>query len=244
MRDANIPLAAWLTYWGAIRRYHRYRVEGLERLEGRRAMLLVGYHGRPIAYDLCMLSVSFYERFGYLPHGIAHRAVDTNRLMRWVCDGLGFVSGDGAVIAAAVARGEHIVVQPGGVREGCRSFRHAYEVDWGRRTGFIRLALRYDLPVVPIAAHGIDAGYIGLNDGYRWGKRLHMPAGLPLWIGIGVAGLWPVSPPFPVRITQYIGEPIDLCDAGPLDPEDPEALRAAQQRVACAVQGILDRVTP
>jgi 1-acyl-sn-glycerol-3-phosphate acyltransferase len=238
----NPPLAVWLAWWGAMRRYHRYRVEGLERLDSRRSMLIVGYHGRPIAYDLCMLSVTFYERFGYMPHGIAHRAVDSSPLLRWICDGLGFVSGDGDVIAAAVARGEHVVVQPGGAREGCRSVLHTHEVDWGDRTGFIRLALRYGLPVVPVAARGIDRGYVGLNDGYRWGRRLRMPAGLPFWIGLGALGPWPLSPPFPVRITQYIGEPIDLCDAGPIDPGDPAALLAAQRRVARAVQAILDRV--
>ena len=242
MAELNIPLHAWLAYWRAMRSYHRYRVVGLEKLAGESAMLLVGYHGRPVAYDMCMLSVSFYERFGYMPHGIAHRAVETNGLMRWVCQGLGFVSGDSEVLADAVARGEHIAVQPGGTREGCRSFRHRYEVDWGNRTGFVRLALRYGLPIVPIAARGIDDGYIGLNNGDLWGRRLGVPAGLPLWLGVGVAGAWPFSLPFPVRITQYIGDPIDLSDRGMIDEGDASALMAAQQRIAGAVQELVELV--
>lgn len=235
----NLPLLAWLTFWRGMQTYHRYRVHGIEKLDGRRAMLLVAYHGRPIAHDQCMLSVSLYDRLGYMVHGVTHHAVRTNRLMRWVTDGLGFVTQDGPEVAAAVAAGEHIAVQPGGTREGCRSFRHRYELDWGNRTGFIRMALRHRLPIVPIAAHGVDDCYFGLNDGYRWGKRLGVPAGLPAWLGLGVGGLWPAALPLPVRITTVIGDPIELEDQGAIDPADDAALLRAQRRVASAVRELL-----
>jgi hypothetical protein len=204
------------------------------------ACLLVGYHGRPIAYDLCMLTVTLYERLGYLPHGVVHGAVESNALMRWVTDGLGFVTGDGEAIENAVARGEHILVQPGGTREGCRSFRHRYEVDWGERTGYLELAIRHGLPIIPIAARGIDDGYIGFNDGYALGKRLGVPYRLPVWIGLGFWGLWPLSPPLPVKITQVVGEPIDVAAEGPIDLGDRARLLALHRRVVGAVQALLD----
>jgi 1-acyl-sn-glycerol-3-phosphate acyltransferase len=131
-------------------------------------------------------------------------------------------------------------VQPGGTREGCRSSLHRYEVAWGDRTGYLRLALRYGLPVVPVAASGVDDTYLALNDGYALGKRLRVPARLPLWLGIGPLGLWPLSPPFPVKIVQHIGEPIDLAREGPVDPGDREALLALHRKVARAVQDLLD----
>ena len=239
----SVPLRAWLGLFGAMRAYHRYEIEGLSRLLTlRRPALLVGYHGRPIAYDLCMLGVTLHERLGYMPHGIVHGAVDQQPVMKWVADGLGFVTGDGPRVAEAVARGEHLCVQPGGTREGCRSFRHRYEVDWGERTGYLALALRYRLPIVPIAASGIDDGYIGLNDGYALGKRLGAPGRLPVWVGIGLWGVFPFSPPLPVKITQRIGEPIDLeLEAdGPVDPEDKRALARLHGRVKGAVQALLD----
>jgi 1-acyl-sn-glycerol-3-phosphate acyltransferase len=238
---ANVPLAAWLATFRAMRVYHRYEVAGLEHLDGRGACLLVGYHGRPVAYDLCMLTVSLYDRLGYLPHGVVHGAVRSNALMQWVSDGLGFVTGDDEAVARAVARGEHILVQPGGTREGCRSFRHRYRVDWGERTGYLRLALRHRLPIVPVAAAGVDDGYIGLNDGYALGKRLGVPHRLPLWFGLGLTGLWPFSPPFPVKIRQVIGEPIDPSAVGRVDPDDRGTLLELHRRVAGAVQALLDR---
>jgi hypothetical protein len=237
----NVPLAAWLAGFRAARVYHRYEVQGLDRLLGREPCLIVGYHGRPIAYDLCMLTVTLHERLGYLPHGVVHGAVESNALMRWVTDGLGFVTGDGEAMAAAVARGEHVLVQPGGTREGCRSFRHRYEVDWGDRTGYLKLALRHGLRVVPVAARGIDDGYIGFNDGYALGKRLGVPHRLPVWLGLGLWGPFPLSPPLPVKITQYVGEPIDVAAEGPIDPEDRPRVLALHRKVAGAVQALLDR---
>lgn len=233
----NVPLQTWLALFGAMRRYHRYEIVGLDRLLRRDACLLVGYHGKPVAYDLCMLTVTLHERLGYLPHGVVHGAVEHEPLMRWVASSLGFVTGDGLAVARAVARGEHILVQPGGTREGCRSSRHRYRVDWGDRTGYVRLALKHRLPIVPIAARGVDDGYIGFNDGYALGKLLGVPGRLPLWVGVGPCGLFPFSPPFPVKITQIVGEPIDL---GAVDPDDHARVLALHRRVAGAVQELLD----
>jgi 1-acyl-sn-glycerol-3-phosphate acyltransferase len=237
----GVPRWVWLKAWGALRAYHRFEVRGVERLDGIGPAMLVGYHGRPIAHDLCMLSVTLHERYGYVPHGVVHAAVERSRLMRWVSDDLGFVTGDGVAVDEAVRRGELLVVQPGGTREGCRSFRHRYRVDWGERTGYLRLALRHRLPIVPVAASGVDDAYFGLNDGYALGKRLRMPARLPVWAGVGIAGLWPLSPPFPVKIVQHVGEPIDLSGEAEAALADRDVLLSLHRRVAAAVQSLLDR---
>ncbi|MFT3769775.1 MAG: lysophospholipid acyltransferase family protein [Minicystis sp.] len=237
---SRLPEAGWLAFFRAARAYHRYEVRGLHHLEKPGAALIVGYHGRPIAYDLCMLTATIHERLGYLPHGIIHGYFGHQPILKWMIDGLGFVTGDGEDLAQAVARGEHILVQPGGTREGCRSFRHRYEVDWGDRTGYLRLALRYRLPIIPVAAMGIDDGYLGLNDGYALGRRLGVPHRIPVWIGLGPLGLRPISPPFPVKITQLVGQPIDPLAEGPVAEGDREALLRLHRKVAGAVQALMD----
>lgn len=235
---ARAARTAWLGAWRALMRYHRYEVRGFDELETGRSMLIVGYHGRPIAHDLCMLTVRVHDALGYLPHPIFHRGFARNAVLRAVLDGVGGVTGDDGSLAAAVARGEHIVVTPGGTREGCRPHTDRYRVDWGRRSGYLRLAMKYRLPLVPVAATGIDDMYIGLNHGDTAGRRAGLPHGLPLWLGVGPLGLWPASPPFPVKVTQYIGAPIEL---PPVDPRDREALGALHAHVTGAVQGLLDR---
>lgn len=237
----GLPLATWLAAFRLLRAWHRYEVRGLETLLRPGAKLIVAYHGRPMALDQCMLTVTLYERLGYLPHGIIHGYFGQNRLLRWWIDGLGFVTGDGPGLFEAVARGEHILVQPGGTREGCRSFRHRYQVNWGERLGYLRLAIRHGLPIVPVAGDGMDDAFIGLNDGYALGRRLRVPAGIPVWLGLGATGMWPLSLPLPVKMTQWVGEPIERHLGGRIDPSDREALVVLHQEVRDAVQALMDR---
>ena len=254
--DGRSPaaLAAWLLGWNALARWTRYSVDGLGPLLSDRACLIVGYHGRPFAWDLCMLTARLHAELGYLPHGIMHGGFGHGPLQRFI-DGLGFVTADGPELATAVARGEHIVVAPGGTREGCRR-GELYRVSWGERVGYLRLALRYDLPLVPVAASGVDQLYLGLNDGDAWGKRLRLPARLPFWLGVGPLGLWPLSPPFPRPVRQRVGQPLDVRKlvattaqlAGMSlswqdavdDPRARPILAAVHWRVQTEVQAILD----
>lgn len=222
--------------WRALARYHRYEVSGLGHLATGPA-LIVGYHGRPIAHDLCMLQVRVLDTYGHMPHAIFHRGFAENAFLRAVLDGSGGVIGDGDGIQEAVARGEHIVVTPGGTREGTRSSLHRHRVHWGGRTGYLKLALKYGLPMVPVASHGADNTYLGLNDGEATAKKYD--AKVPLWIGIGVGGLWPAALPFPCKIRQRIGAPIRL-PAG-LDPNDREALLVHHRHMVDTVQGLLDQ---
>jgi hypothetical protein len=223
-----------------MRRYHRYEVHGFAHLEAPGAALLVGYHGRGLAFDQCMLSVTIYERLGYLPHGFIH-AIAELPLLRRAFDGLGFVTADGPAIAEAVARGEHLMVQPGGIREACRGHRQRYRVEWSaRRTGYLRLALQYGLRIIPIAGAGVDGTYIGLNDGSALNARLGLPSQLPIWFALGL-GLWPFAAPLPVKITQLIGAPIDPAQEGVTDAGDEDGIRRLHFKVSAAVQALLDR---
>jgi 1-acyl-sn-glycerol-3-phosphate acyltransferase len=238
--DAAIA-GAWLTFWRAMQRYHRYQVEGFEHLAGRRAGLLVAYHARGYAVDMCLLSVDMHDRLGYFPHAIFHEGMGRLPGFRTVLRALGGVTGADRVLEEAVARGEHVIVLPGGGREAFRCAARRYRVDWGERLGYLRLALRLGVPLIPVASAGVDSLYLGLNDGYRLGKRLGVPFKLPLWLAPGATGLFPLSLPYPVRIRQLIGSPIDIAADGRLDPDDHHALHALHQRTMAHVQALLDR---
>jgi hypothetical protein len=230
----------WLAYWRFWAWYHRYTVDGLEQLDGPGAKLIVGYHGRPLAYDMCMLTVALHDRLGYLPHGVVHRGVETLPSLTRLAATLGFVTDDGPDLATAVARGEHVVVTPGAASEGCRSVLQRYRVSWGNHVGYVRLARRYGLPIVPVAAAGADDTYVGLVDAEALGRVLGVPRkwAWTLWVGLGPLGLYPFSPPFPVQLRQLVGAPIDPWDGG---GDDPEGILRVHRRVTRAVQDLLDR---
>ncbi len=233
----ELALRLWLAWGRLIQRYHRYEVHGLEHLEGPAPKLIVGYHGRGFAHDLIALNEVLYRRRGKIPRSVVHAAFQHGRL-RWFFDGLGALYGDSPELERAVQRGEHIIVAPGGAREANRSWRVRYRVDWGRRAGFIRLALKLKLPIVPVAAAGTDDTYIGVNDGYRLGKQLGLPYNKPLWVGVGPLGICPFSPPFPAKIIQLIGPPITLDPS--IDPSDRDATIEQSLYIQQVVQRLLD----
>lgn len=239
--EPGTAVRGWLAYWRYKALYHRYTVEGLDRLVNAPASLVVGYHGRPAAWDVCMLTVALYDRLGYLPHAVLNPSVDYFPGGRALLDALGFVAEDGDAVAEIVRRGEHLVVTPGAATEGSRTWMHRYRVKFGEHLGYLRLALRHRLPIVPVGSSGADDAYIGVVDGLKLAKLLGMPRGWSLWIGFGPFGVFPFSPAFPVRMRQIIGEPIEPWADGEVDPEDREALLRIHRRVTAAVQDLLDR---
>lgn len=238
---AKAARAAWLSYLAVMRRYHRYEVVGLERLTAPGAALITGYHGRLFALDLCMMQGLLFEQTGMVLHAIVNRSAGLLPFHDWLAEGMEYVDGDGPDLTRAITRGEKLIVTPGGTREGCRSFRTRYRVDWGDRRGYLRLAVKHRLPILPVAASGVDDTYFGMFDGYAWAKRLGLSTASPPWLALGPLGPVPLSPPFPVKIVQHIGEPIDLFAGREPAPADPEWLSAAHARVVSAVQGLLDR---
>lgn len=228
----NVALHAWLAAWRALARYHRYTVSGFEHIDRRDAVLIAGYHGRPIAFDLCMLSAHAHDRLGYLPHGIGHRDLGRPRWARaWLRD-LGALTGDDDALAEVVARGEHIIVAPGGIDEGMRHSSVRYRVDWGDHLGYLRLAARHRLPIVPAAASGVDDCFYGVDLRGALGTRS------PAWLGVGATGVFPLSLPWPAKIHQRLGAPIVL--PPDLDVTRRESLWPWHLRVTERVQALLD----
>jgi 1-acyl-sn-glycerol-3-phosphate acyltransferase len=225
--DPNGAVKVWLTIWRAYQRYHAYSVEGLDNLDSPPgAKLIVGYHGRPLAWDMCMLTVAIYERYGYLPHGIVHRSIDSVPPLGRLADALGFVTADGPEIKEAASKGEHIIVTPGGEREGMR-VGERNRVDWGDHMGYLELARTHGLAIVPVASSGADDAYWGIEKpewlverAERLVERYPKLKSLSwaTWIGVGPLGIFPFSPPFPVRMRQKIGKPMtDLFPEGMYD---------------------------
>lgn len=229
----------WRNWFSFARRYHRYSVKNMEVLHSEASYLVVGYHGRPVAYDMVMLLEEARDQ-GLPPHPIVHTLFDANPMFRRFQEDMGMVSGDSRELEQALARGEHIYVTPGGTREGSRPSWDRYRVDWGGRRGYLRLALKYGLKIVPAGGWGSDDCYVVPVNGYTLGKKINMPLRMPFFVGFGV-GLWPLAMPLPVRLTTVLGEPIDLLSEGPVDVEDRAQLDRLHTRVVDAVQAILDQ---
>jgi 1-acyl-sn-glycerol-3-phosphate acyltransferase len=129
-----------------------------------------------------------------------------------------------AVAPAANSFAEHIfesggsaLVYPGGDVEALRPWRDRNKIVFSGCKGFLKLAHRYNVKIVPVVATGGDDTLFVLNDGRRIAQLLRleklarvksMP--LPLSVPLGLA---PVPLPhfsLPAKIRIQVLEPIDL----------------------------------
>jgi 1-acyl-sn-glycerol-3-phosphate acyltransferase len=231
---ARLPLATFRF----LAQYFRFETQGFDLLATAEPSLIVGYHGGPWTYDLWMLGTRMHDELGYFPRACWHRAWWRVPGVRDVVAELGGLPGPptAADVRTIVARGQHLVLAPGGTREGLRPFWRTHAVDFGARRGYLRLAFAHGLPIVPVVATGLEATFVGLNDGHAFAKRMFGRDDVPAWVALGLGGVWPLALPFPVKIRQRIGAPIRLGEGVPSTDE----LEAAHARVTGTMQSMLD----
>ncbi len=237
-----IQTQAYHQYLRFLRIWHRFSVEGLDPiLEMPGSKLIVGYHGRGLPMDLGHVGLLIYEQKGYLPKTITHAVLHKIPGVRELFKAWGGIPGDGPEVNEALERGEMLILAPGGAREGLRTFRERYRVDWGHHRGYLKFALKHKLPIVPVASSGVDDRFIGLNNGHAIGKALNLPDAFPLWVGIGVGGIFPFALPLPAKIHTIVGEPIHLEEHSSHSPGSKEHLDELHDYVTGRVQALLDR---
>lgn len=141
----------------------------------------------------------------------------------------------------ALARRAGVLVFPGGDLDACKPYRRRYEIDFGARRGFIRLAIRTGVPIVPVVSVGAHQSLYIWSDGRKLAELLGLPRrvrsnvapiGFALPWGIVVGVPYPHLPP-PVKIHTRICSAIDL-GLPPESASDPAAVETAYERV-CGV---------
>ena len=187
---------------GALARYHRHQVVGMDRIPDDGPALLVFNHSLA-TYDAMIFSVAVWKQMRRLPCGLGD-----NLIFR--VPGLAGWARRAGIVPASPDNGRrlleegHLVgVAPGGMREALRPSDQRYTVRWDRRRGFVRLAMEAAAPIVLIACPAADE----LFDVYenRLTKLAYRQWRLPLPL---IRGFGPTLVPKPVALTHYVGTPI------------------------------------
>lgn len=162
---------------------------------------------------------------------------------------LGAVPASSSEAEPALARGACVVVYPGGDREACRPWTQRNEVDFDGRTGFVRLALRCGVPVIPVVAHGGHHAVVVLARG----ERLARAAGLgPLRVNVfpllagppfGVTSILTPPPPLPAHLTMEFLPALDWTGYGPGAADDTRIVSACYEEITGRMQVALDRLS-
>ena len=160
---------------------------------------------------------------------------------------IGAIPAGGQAAEQGLAGGGLIVVYPGGDREACRPWTQRHKVDLGDHKGFVRLALRTGVPVVPVVAHGSHDAIVIVTRGERLAKTLGLDRlrikVFPILLGpFGLTTVLTPPLPMPSAITVEFLPPIDWSRFGPEAAEDEAVVAACYEEITTAMQVALDRL--
>jgi 1-acyl-sn-glycerol-3-phosphate acyltransferase len=122
-----------------------------------------------------------------------------------------------------------VVVFPEGIQGIGKPFSQRYRLQRFGRGGFIKLALRLKVPVIPVALVGSEETHPLLA------KLPFKMATLP-YLPVPAAGLLPL----PVKWSVTFGEPIDLEALPPSAADDLGVVQRLTERTREAIQQMLD----
>ena len=218
------------------RRYFRVITDGIENVpEGR--VLLVSNHSGQLPFDGMMIGAAlFFERD---PPRYVRSMIE-----KWI-PRLPYISVFMARIGQIVGtpdncrrllnNEEAILVFPEGARGISKTFDKRYKLEkFG--TGFMRLALETNTPIVPVAVVGAEEQAPALYDAKSIAKFLGMPAFpiTPFFPILGPAGLLPL----PTRYRIYFGEPLKFEGHG---DEDDDVIQKQIDQVKSSINSMLHR---
>jgi 1-acyl-sn-glycerol-3-phosphate acyltransferase len=229
--------------------YFRGEVRGLGNIPDEGPVLLVGNHsGGNLTPDTTVFSLAFHAYFGVERrfHQLAH-----NLVLSWPW--LGFLRKYGTVAAspenaqAALRAGAAVLVYPGGDREVHRPSWRSSQIDFGGRTGYIRLALDEGVPIVPVVAIGGQETALFLSQGEGLARLLRLDKALRLKVlPLSLAVPWGLNVgdllghvPLPSKIVVEVLPPIHLHEEFGADPDVAEV----HEHVMSLMQDTLDALS-
>ncbi len=208
--------------WPLLHVWFRPRIRGMENIPASGPVLMVGNHsGGNMAPDTSIFTAAFVHHFGaerpfyQLAHDLV-LAMPQTRILQ--LPKYGTVTASHEHAEAALRAGAALLVYPGGDYETHRPSWRANEVDFGGRTGFIRLALHTDVPIVPVVSIGGQETALFLSRGSGLAHMLHLDSALRLKVlPISLALPWGLNVgdmlghlPLPAQISIEVLPPIDL----------------------------------
>jgi 1-acyl-sn-glycerol-3-phosphate acyltransferase len=227
-----------MDYW------FRMEVEGWENIPDPPVLLIGTHSGAPFVWDAWTVGVQWWRQFGRTRplHGTAHDMLMALPVIGSYFRKMGVIPAAPDSMAAALAGGHDVALWPGGERDSLRSWRQRDEAVLAGRTGFIKLAIRSCVPIVPISTVGGPDSMPVLVTGRRLAKLLQLDKVARLkMFPIAVQAPWGVSPallpeiPLPTKIRTAFQKPIEL-DCDPARAEDDQYVDATYEEVRDSIQ--------
>lgn len=224
-------------------------VDGLDNLPRDGRFLLVGNHTSFGIAEIVLIPYFVHRELGVRVRGLANRGLaDQRGLSADLFAAAGAVVGNQDNGGELMRHNETLLVFPGGGREMPKFKGEEYQLFWEGRSGFARLAIAHDYPIVPVGLVGGDDVYRALaSRDSAWGRAgrlftkhvLRQPdVNIPLLRGLG-----PTLIPRPQRMYLRFGAPISTVkppriSAAAWEATIKDRTQAALAKVLVELQGV------
>jgi 1-acyl-sn-glycerol-3-phosphate acyltransferase len=167
--------------------YFQVKTSGWDNIPRQEKALFVASHnGGLAAPDMTMVMYDWFRRFGVEQpvYGLMHpKAWQVSPPVAQLAAKTGAIIAHPKMAYAALQSGASVLVYPGGAEDVFRPHYLRNKIYFVGRQGFIKLALRENVPIVPVISWGAHDTLIVLADFYKIMQQLHQ-WGMPWLLGI------------------------------------------------------------
>lgn len=239
--------------WNSLMDYYfRLEIDGWDRIPDEPSLLIGIHSGGPLTMDAWTVALAWWRHFGESRklHGTAHDVLMSSPGLGTYFRKMGTICPSRDNIAAAFSKGDDVILWPGGEVDAFRSWSKRDKAILGGRKGFIRLAIREQVPIVPIATIGGHDTLFVLSEGRGLAKALKLKERMrsdvaPITLSIPFGVTLHITPfqhvPLPAKIRTEFMEPVHL-DADPDRENDNDYVGKMYEVVQSAIQKGMDRL--
>lgn len=196
--------------------WNGYEVVGLENIPNKDegGALLIFYHGAiPLDYYYLLAKCILYK--DRMVTAVADRFLFKVPGWKVLMEAFRVFPGSVTTCVQVLRDGDLVAISPGGLLEAQFGDEN-YQLMWGKRVGFAKVAIEAKVPIIPFYTQNIREAFRTVSTGKSFFRKLYDKVKFPVL---------PIYGNFPVKLRTIIGKPI------PYDPNaTPEevALKAAQ----------------
>lgn len=225
-------------------------IRGLERIPNGPALIVANHNGGSMSPDAFVLGVAIYRACGIasVPYWLAHDMVVRLPLFRQIVP-FGVVRASRTMASELFRVGRKVLVYPGGEQDTLRTWAERDRIVFAGRTGYVRLALREGVPIIPVVIAGAHEVFVVVGGGQTMARMLlpsklrvdTFPVTLSLPWGL-TPGPPPLYLPFPVRMIGEVLSPIEFDRHGEAAAADEGFVRRCDDLVRARMQAALTRL--
>ncbi len=240
-------------YLPVLEKYHRAKFLGLDNIP-QTPFLGVGNHGGLHFMPESLLWLTKYHSMDNrvhmvtLIHNISHKL---GRMLKLPLYHFGLIEANPEKALEALQTGFAVTVYPGSDRDNSKPFNERYKINFFDHTGYVKLALKAHVPILPIVGIGGAETLFVASAGEEFAEKSGLKKLLKLHT-------WPVywsfpfgwhighfpyfSLPLPAQITISVLPPYYLNHYKNEDADDPEIVSKVNSEIIGLMQEEMDRL--